>query len=69
LHKEKGHGAKILCPISKLKHHLSAILFFNDTVLLHIDLTKDKSVDEVHAAIHYSFNSWGNLLIAMGGAL
>jgi hypothetical protein len=39
----------------------------DDTDLLHIDLTKDETVDEVHAAIQDSVDSWGNLLIAMGG--
>jgi hypothetical protein len=41
----------------------------DNTDLLHIDLTKDKSVDEVHNAIQTSINSWGNLLIATGGVL
>jgi hypothetical protein len=41
----------------------------DDTDLLHIDLTKDEMVDEVHAAIQDSVNSWENLLIATGGAL
>ncbi len=68
-HGKKGHGAKFLCPITKLTHHLSAILYMDDTDLLHIDLTKDEMVDEVHAAIQDSVNSWGNLLIAMGGVL
>ncbi len=46
-----------------------AILYLDNTDLLHIDLTKDKSVDEVHKAIQTSVNSWGNLLIATGGVL
>jgi hypothetical protein len=69
VHGKKGHRSKFLCPITKLTHHLSAILYMDDTDLLHIDLTKDEMVDEVHAAIQDSVNSWGNLLIAMGGAL
>jgi hypothetical protein len=68
-HGKKGHGAKFYCPISKLKEHLSAILYVDDTDILHIDLTKDKSVDEAHRAIQESVNSWGNLLIATGRAL
>jgi hypothetical protein len=68
-HGKKVHGAKFLCPITKLAHHLSTILYVDDTDLLHIDLTKDEMVDEVHAAIQDSINSWGNLLIATGGAL
>jgi hypothetical protein len=68
-HGKKGHGAKFHCPISKLKQHLSAILYVDDTDILHINLTKDKSVDKVHRAFQDSVNSWGNLLIATGGAL
>jgi hypothetical protein len=68
-HGKKGHGAKFHCPLTNLKHHLSAILYVDDTDLLHIDLSKDKTVDEVHTAIQDSVNSWGNLLIATGGVL
>jgi hypothetical protein len=68
-HGKKGHGAKSLCPITKLQHHLSAILYVDDTDLLHINLTKDKQVKDVHHAIQESINIWGNLLIATGGVL
>ncbi len=68
-HEKKGHGAKFLCPITKLQQHLSVILYVNDSNILHIDLTKDESVDEVHTAIQGSVNSWGKLLIATGGVL
>ncbi len=30
-HKKKGHGAKFYCPITNLKHHVSAILYVDDT--------------------------------------
>ncbi len=36
---------------------------------MHINPTKDKSIDDVHVAIQDSVNSWGNLLIATGGIL
>jgi hypothetical protein len=68
-HRKKRHGAKFLCPITQLQHHLSAILYINDTDLLHINLTKNESVDEVHRATQESVTNWGNLLIATGGAL
>ncbi len=68
-HGKKGHGAKFICPITCLQHHLSAILYVDDTDLLHIDLTKDETVDKVHRAIQESVYSWGNLLIATGGVL
>ncbi len=68
-HGRKGHGVEFSCPIMQLQHHLSAILYVDDTDLLHIDLTKSESVDKVHMAIQDSINSWGNLLIATGGVL
>jgi hypothetical protein len=68
-HKKKGHGAKFHCPITHLKHHLSAILYVDDTDLLHINLSKNKTVNEVHRAIQDSVHCWGNLLIATGGVL
>jgi hypothetical protein len=68
-HGKKGHGAKFICPITKLRQHLSTIIFVDNTDILHIDLTKDKSIKDVHTAIQGSVNSWGNLLIATGGAL
>jgi hypothetical protein len=36
-HGKKGHGAKFYCPITNLQHHLLAILYVDDTDLLHID--------------------------------
>jgi hypothetical protein len=68
-HGNKGHSAKFLCPITKLQHHLTAILYVDDTDLLHINLTQDKWVEDVHVAIQESVNSWGNLLIATRGVL
>ncbi len=68
-HGRKGHGAKFVCPITKLEKHLSAIIYVDDTDLLHIDLTKTETVDKVHKALQASVNSWENLLVATGGAL
>ena len=65
----KGHRAQFVCPITKLEKHLSAIMYVDKTNLLHIDLTKKESVHKVHMAFQRSVNCWGNLLIAMGGAL
>ena len=42
-HRKKGHGAKFLCPITQLQHHLSAILCVNDTDLLHINMKKTRA--------------------------
>jgi hypothetical protein len=68
-HGKKGHGAKFVCPISKLVSHLSANIYVDDTDLLHINLEEDESVEVVHQAIQATILNWGNLLIATGGTL
>jgi hypothetical protein len=68
-HGKKGHGEKIVCPITKLTSHLSAILYVDNTDLLHINLEEDESVATVHESIQSSIVNWGNLLIVTGGAL
>jgi hypothetical protein len=39
-------------------------LYIDYMDILHINLNKDKSIDNVHVPIQDSVNSWGNLLIA-----
>jgi hypothetical protein len=68
-HGKKGHSIKFTCPITKLISHISAILYINDTNLLHINLDKDKSVTEFHSVIQNRVLNWGNLLVATGRAL
>jgi hypothetical protein len=46
-----------------------AILYADNTDLLHINFDHDESINDAHAAIQNSANSWGNLMIATGGAL
>jgi hypothetical protein len=53
-HGKKGHGAKFVCPISELSYHLSAILYVDNTDLLHINLEEDESVAKVHESIQAS---------------
>ena len=67
-HKRKGHGGYFVCPISKLDGKLAAIIFVDDTDLLHIRMDKVESVIETHSALQSSIINWGNLLIASGGA-
>jgi hypothetical protein len=67
-HKRKGHGGYFVCPISRLEGHLAAILFVDDTDLIHIRMDRNESVVEAHAALQSSITNWGNLLIASGGA-
>jgi hypothetical protein len=67
-HGKKGHGAKFVCPITKLTSHLSVILYVDATDLLHINLEEDESVATVHESIQASIVNWRNLLIATGRA-
>ena len=67
-HKKKGHCAHFVCPISKITGHLAAILFVDDTDLLHINLRAEESVHSAHQALQDSIYNWGQLLIASGGA-
>ena len=48
--------------------HLTAILFVDDTDILHINLNKDETVHEAHEALQASVHNWGKLLIGTGGA-
>ncbi len=50
-HGAKGHGAHFMAPISLIRRSLSAILYVNDTDLLHINMDAEESIVEVHAAI------------------
>ncbi len=68
VHKRKGHGGHFVCPISNLTVHLAAILFVDDTNILHVNLCGNKKVHEAHLALQQSIYNWGQLFIAMGGA-
>ena len=67
-HKKKGHGAHFVCPISNLQGHLAAIMFVDDTDIVHMDMREDQSVEEAHYSLHESIQNWGKLLMATGGA-
>jgi hypothetical protein len=53
----------------RVKRSLSAILYVDDTDLLHLNMEQDESVWEVHWSLQQSINNWGKLLIATGGSL
>ncbi len=68
-HGAKGHGAHFMALMSLVRRSLSAILYVDDTDLLHINMDADESIVEVHAAIQRAIENWGRLLIATGGTL
>jgi hypothetical protein len=67
-HKEKGHGAHFVCPISDRTGHLAAILYMDDTDIVHLDMRADQEVEEAHVSLRDSVHNWGQLLVATGGA-
>ena len=67
-HKEKGHGGHFVCPISNLSGHLAAILYVDDTDILHLDMHRNQTMWEAHDALQASVDNWGKLLMATGGA-
>lgn len=68
-HKNQGHGATFLCLASGLKKDLSCILYVDDNDLIHLSENEEETIHEAHEALQHSVTSWGNLLIATGGAL
>ena len=48
---------------------MDAILFVDDTDLLHLDMAREETVSEAVDTIQESVTNWGKLLIATGGAL
>ena len=68
-HKKKGYGGHSIFPISCRTGHLSAIIFVDDNDLIHVDMGKDQSADEVAYDLQRSIDSWGQLLMASGVSL
>ena len=68
-HSAKGHGACFIAPMSQVHHSLLAILYVDDTDLIHININAEESIVEVHTAIQRAIENWGRLLIATGRTL
>eukprot|EP00956_Cyclotella_meneghiniana_P000972 scaffold1144_cov22-Cyclotella_meneghiniana.AAC.6 len=68
-HKEEGHGATFLCPITKYRHEAAGILYVDDTDLIHLNLSEEESAEEAHRSLQSAVISWSDLLIASGGSL
>jgi hypothetical protein len=43
VHGAKGNGAHLIAPLSNVRDHLSAILYVDDTSLLHLNLDGDEN--------------------------
>ncbi len=68
-HGAKGHSAHFIAPLSQVCSSLSAILYIDDTDLLHLNMDDDKTIFETHAGLQHAIENWGKLLIATGGTL
>lgn len=68
-HKAWGHSATFKCPISGRNGKIAAIIYVDDTDLLHINLDRQELAEETHWALQDTITSWGNLLLALGGLL
>jgi hypothetical protein len=68
-HGKNSHGAQFVALMSLVKRSLSAILYVDDTDLLHLNMERNESVWEVCRSLQQSINNWGKLLIATGGSL
>jgi hypothetical protein len=69
VHGAKGHGAHFIAPMSHVQSSLSAILYIDDTDLLHLNMDSDKTIFKTHLALKCAIKNWGKLLIATGGTL
>ena len=56
-------------PRSNLQGHLAAILFVDDTDIVHMNMREDQSTEEAHYSLHESIQNWGKILMVTGGAL
>jgi hypothetical protein len=68
-HGAKGHGAHFLAPMSYVRRSLLAILYVDDTDLLHLNMECNEPVLDIHVALQRSIKNWGKLSIATGGSL
>ncbi len=68
-HKKAGHGEKFLCPISLIRTNQAAVLFVDDTDVIHLDMDQVEDEYEALSGLQRSVTSWGDLLIATGGSL
>ena len=68
-HEAKGHGAHFNAPMFHVHSSLSAILYIDDTDLLHLNMDSDKTISNTHATLQRAIKNWGKLVIAMGGTL
>ena len=50
-HKHKGHGATFVCPVSRKVSKLAAILFVDNTDIIHMIMDLEESAEDAHLAV------------------
>ncbi len=51
VHGAKGYRAHFIVPMSRVQRSLSAILYIDDTDLLHLNMDGDETISETHVAL------------------
>ncbi len=69
MYRAKGHGSHFIVLMSHMQSSLLAILYVDDTDLLHLNMEGDETISETHLALQCAIENWGKLLIATGGTL
>ena len=57
-----------MCHISNLTGHIAALLFVDDTDMIHINIKAEETVTVAHQAMQDITSNWGQIIIASGGA-
>ncbi len=68
-YKSCNHGMRVLTPYSLLSFVLAAILYVDDTDLLHWDHLFQLSDDQFRQKVQLAITAWGNIVQATGGHL
>ena len=56
-----------MCPFSNLSENLAALLFVDDTDLIHTNLKAEETLKVTHQSMQHSIYNWGQLIITSGG--
>ncbi len=68
-HCSKGHGAYFLAPVTMVWSQLAAILYVDNTDILHLNMDQEESIFDVHRELQESLLSWVKLLKATGDTI
>jgi hypothetical protein len=66
VHGAKGHGAHFIVPMSHVQSSRLAILYVDNTHLLHLNTEGDETISKTHVALQCAIKNWGKLLITRG---